>query len=226
MNSRLDLPPKVLWPLLLLAASAWSFVKIAGEMLEGDTHAIDMMVLQWCRVPGQASLPIGPQWFQEGVRDLTALGSPAVLTLAVGAAWGYLMLAGRKPLAWLTAVATGGGLLTAMLLKNLFSRSRPDALYHATVANGYSFPSGHAMMSAVVFLTLAALLARVAPRVRLRWYIMGIALVLTGLTGLSRVYLGVHWVSDVAAGWAAGAAWAMGCWLIAHRLHIGQEFRS
>jgi undecaprenyl-diphosphatase len=113
-----------------------------------------------------------------------------------------------------------------MLLKNLFSRSRPDALYHATVANGYSFPSGHAMMSAVVFLTLAALLARVAPRVRLRWYIMGIALVLTGLTGLSRVYLGVHWVSDAVAGWAAGAAWAMGCWLIAHRLHIGQEFRS
>lgn len=222
MNARLDrLPPKLLWPLLVLAASAWAFVKIAGEMLEGDTHAVDLMILQWCRVPGQAALPLGPLWLQEGIRDLTALGSPAVLTLAVGTTWGYLMLAGRMPLAWFTAAATGSGLLLSMALKNLFSRSRPDALYHATVASGYSFPSGHAMMSAVVFLTLAALLARVLPQMRLRWYVLSAAMLLTGLTGLSRIYLGVHWASDVAAGWAAGAAWAMGCWLLAQRLHVG-----
>lgn len=223
MTGRAHLTSRLLWPLLLLAVLAWAFLKIAGEVLEGDAHAVDLMILQWCRVPGHAAQPIGPQWWQESMRDLTALGSPAVLVLAVGATWGYLMLAGRRSLAWLTTGATGGGLLLAMGLKGLFSRDRPDTLYHATVASGYSFPSGHAMMSAVVFLTLAALLARVVPGTRLRWYIVGVAMLLSGLTGLSRVYLGVHWASDVAAGWAAGAAWAMGWWLIADRLHVDQE---
>ena len=189
-------------------------------MLEGDTHAVDLMILQWCRVPGQAALPLGPLWLQEGIRDLTALGSPAVLTLAVGTTWGYLMLAGRMPLAWFTAAATGSGLLLSMALKNLFSRSRPDALYHATVASGYSFPSGHAMMSAVVFLTLAALLARVLPQMRLRWYVLSAAMLLTGLTGLSRIYLGC---TGLPMSRRAGpqAPPAMGCWLLAQRLHVG-----
>jgi len=160
---------------------------------------------------------------QESIRDLTALGSPAVLILAMGATWGYLMLTRQRAMAWLTAATAGGGLLMAMTLKTLFSRERPDLVYHATVASGYSFPSGHAMMSAVVYLTLAALLARLIPSTRQRLYVVGSAMLITGLIGLSRIYLGVHWASDVAAGWAAGASWALLCWLLANWLKLGKR---
>jgi undecaprenyl-diphosphatase len=216
---RLEL--RVLVPIALLAAASWAFIKIAGEVLEGDTNAIDLMILQWCRVHEQPGQPIGPVWLQESIRDITALGSPAVLVLAVGAVWGYLMVARQTRMAWLAAGSAVGGLGMAMLLKTLFTRARPEAAFHATVASGYSFPSGHAMMSAIVFLTMAVLVARLAPRTRLRLYAVGMAGVLTLLVGLSRVYLGVHWASDVAGGWAAGAAWAMLCWLAAERLGVG-----
>jgi undecaprenyl-diphosphatase len=214
---------RLLGPIFLLAVAFWAFLKIAGEVMEGDARAIDLMILQWCRVGGQADIPVGPVWLHETVRDITALGSPAVLVLTVGAVWGYLMVARQTLMAWLAMGSAIGGLGMAVLLKSLFSRARPDASFHATVASGYSFPSGHAMMSAVVFLTLAALVAKLAPRTRLRLYAVGTAGLLTALVGLSRVYLGVHWASDVAAGWAAGAAWALLCWLLADRLGLGRE---
>ena len=115
-----------------------------------------------------------------------------------------------------------GGQALALGLKAVFSRDRPDAVFHATVAAGHSFPSSHAMMSAVVFLTLAALVARLTPRPASRAYALGMAGLLRGAVGVSRVYLGVHWASDVAAGWAGGAAWALACWLLARRLGLGQ----
>jgi undecaprenyl-diphosphatase len=215
--------PRLLWPIVLMGVAAWGFIEIAGEVLEGDARAIDVWILQQLRSGDQNLRPLGPTWLQEAIRDLTALGSPAVLVLAVGAVWGYLRMAGQGAMSWLALASAGGGLLVATILKALFSIARPDAVFHATVASGYSFPSGHAMMSAVVYLTLAALIARLAPRTRLRLYVMGMAALLTGLVGLSRIYLGVHWASDVAAGWAAGAAWALLCWLLAERLKLGQE---
>lgn len=215
---------RLLWPMLLMLVATWGFIEIAEEVIDGDAHAVDTWILSWLRTGAHDSRqPIGPVWFQEAVRDLTALGSPAVLMLTMGAAWGYLMMARQTAMAWLALGATGGGLLTALALKSLFSRERPDALFHATVASGYSFPSGHAMMSAVVFLTLAALTARLTPSTRLRLYAVGTAGLMTGLVGASRVYLGVHWASDVVAGWAAGAAWALLCWLVADRLGIGRK---
>ncbi|HEX5356635.1 MAG TPA: phosphatase PAP2 family protein [Aquabacterium sp.] len=213
----------MLWPILLMGLAAWGFMEIAGEVLEGDAHTVDLWILHQLRTGDQGLRPIGPLWLQEAIRDLTALGSPVVLVLTVGAVWGYMVMAGQRAMSWLALGASCGGLLMAYALKSVFSRARPDAVFHATVASGYSFPSGHAMMSAIVYLTLAALLARLVPRARLRWYVMGTAAALTGLVGLSRVYLGVHWASDVAAGWAAGAAWALLCWLLAQRLQLGQE---
>lgn len=215
---------RLLWPILLLCIATWGFMEIAEEVLDGDAHAVDEWILSLMRVGSQASQqPIGPIWFQEAMRDLTALGSPAVLMLTVGAAWGYLMMARQTAMAWLALGSAGGGILMALALKSLFSRARPDALFHATVASGYSFPSGHAMMSAVVFLTLAALAARLTPHTLLRLYAVGAAGLMTGLVGMSRVYLGVHWASDVAAGWAAGCAWALLCWLVADRLGVGRK---
>ncbi|MBH1987902.1 MAG: phosphatase PAP2 family protein [Burkholderiales bacterium] len=213
----------LLWPFLLLAAASSAFMKVASEVLEGEAHALDNRILLACRVAGQPGVPIGPVWFQEGMRDLTALGSPAVLALTVAAVCGYLMVARQWRMAWLALGAALGGQGLALGLKLVFARARPDDAFHATVAAGHSFPSSHAMMSAVICLTLAALLARLTPSTRQRVYIMAAAALVTGLVGASRVYLGVHWASDVVAGWAAGAAWALLCWLLARRLGLGQE---
>lgn len=223
MRIRHNFELRLLWPILLLGVALWAFLKIAGEVLDGDVHTIDRLILQACRINGQPGQLVGPIWFQEGVRDITALGSPMVLTLTVLTVWGYLLVTRQHAMAWLAVLASSGGWAVSIGLKALFSRARPEAVYHATVASGYSFPSGHAMMSAAVFLTLAALAARLTPRTWLRVYAVGAAGLMAGLVGLSRVYLGVHWASDVAAGWAAGAAWALLCWLLADRLALGRD---
>lgn len=214
---------RLLWPLALLGLTVWGFLALAGEMMEGDVRAVDQWILQLCRTGGQAGQPLGPNWLQDSMRDVTALGSPTVLILTVTAICGYLMMARQWAMAWLAAGSSLGGWAVSIALKHVFTRARPEELYHGTLADGYSFPSGHAMMSAVVFLTLATLVARLAPRTRLRVYAIGTAALFSGLVGLSRVYLGVHWASDVAAGWAAGAAWAVLGWLIAHWLRLGKE---
>lgn len=214
---------RLLLPILGLGLATWGFLEIAGEVMAGNLRAVDQFILQRLRAGEHGQTPIGPVWFQEAMRDITALGGPAVLALTVGAVWGYLVMARQFAMSWLALGSALGGLLVASGLKLFFSQSRPDVAFHATVASGYSFPSGHTMMSAIVYLTLAALLARLVPRTRLRLYVMATAALLSGLVGVSRVYLGVHWASDVAAGWAAGAAWALLCWLVADRLHLGQE---
>ncbi|HYR24472.1 MAG TPA: phosphatase PAP2 family protein [Aquabacterium sp.] len=214
---------RLLWPLGLAAAALWGFLGIADEMMEGEVHAADAWILALCRTGGAQGGPWGPLWLPDVMRDITALGSPTVLILTVTAIWGYLAMARQWRMAWLAAGSCLGGWATSIALKQMFMRSRPDVSFHGTLADGYSFPSGHAMMSAVVFLTLATLVARLAPRTRLRVYAIGVAALVSGLVGLSRVYLGVHWASDVAAGWAAGVAWALLVWALAHLLHLGQE---
>ncbi|OGA80298.1 MAG: hypothetical protein A2711_11815 [Burkholderiales bacterium RIFCSPHIGHO2_01_FULL_63_240] len=223
MSVRHHFELRLLLPFLLMGLATWGFLEIAGEVMEGNLRAVDQLILQRLRTGEHGQTPVGPVWLQEAMRDITALGGPAVLALTVGAVWGYLVMARQFAMSWLALGSALGGLLVASGLKLVFSQSRPDATFHATVASGYSFPSGHTMMAAVVYLTLAALLARLVPRTRLRLYVMGFAALLSGLVGVSRVYLGVHWASDVAAGWAAGAAWALLCWLVADRLQLGQE---
>lgn len=214
---------RLLWPMLLLGLCLWGFLNLAGEMMEGDLRTVDQWLLSWFRTGGANGTAWGPRWLPDVMRDITALGSPTVLTLTVSTVCGYLMMARRWGMMWMAAGSSLAGWGVSIGLKLVFARARPDALFHGTLADGYSFPSGHAMMSAVVFLTLATLVARLAPRTRLRLYVMGVAMGMSGLVGLSRVYLGVHWASDVAAGWAAGAAWAVLMWLVAHYLHLGQE---
>ena len=101
------------------------------------------------------------------------------------------------------------------VLKQIFERGRPDLVPHAVQVFSASFPSGHATLSAVTYLTLGALVARLAPHRLAKAYVLGVAIVLTLLVGTSRVYLGVHWPTDVLAGWCVGAAWAIACWLVA-----------
>jgi undecaprenyl-diphosphatase len=211
---------RVLLPVLGLSFFALVFMKVASEMWEGDATMVDQWVLQLLRTP--QGLPVGPAGLPEWARDLTALGSPAVLGLVTLAAWSMLMAAGRHAMAWISLGSTLSGLAAAMLLKAVFLRSRPDEAFRATVVSGYSFPSGHAMMSAVVYLTLAVLLARTTQRPALRLSAVVMATLVAGLVGITRIYLGAHWASDVVAGWTAGAAWAMASWLLAEALGIGR----
>jgi undecaprenyl-diphosphatase len=199
----------------LAAASLALFAQLANEVVEGDTHAFDERVLLALRAPADTQDPIGPGWLEELMRDVTALGSTVVLTFLSLAVTGFLLLQGKRHTALLVVVAVGGGIVVSMLAKAGFDRPRPELVSHGARVYTTSFPSAHSMMAAVVYLTLGALLARIQPRLSLRLYLIGLAAVLTISVGFSRVYLGVHWPTDVLAGWALGAAWALGCWAIA-----------
>jgi undecaprenyl-diphosphatase len=113
--------------------------------------------------------------------------------------------------------STVGGIAATLALKALLARPRPETFLHNVYVSTASFPSGHAMMSAVTYLTLAAFLARELRSQSLKMYVMLLALNVSVLIGFSRVYLGVHWPSDVLAGWSFGAAWALLCWTTAER---------
>lgn len=201
--------------LALIAAMLGIFGKIADEVMDGQTHAFDEAILRALRNPGDLADPIGPAWLELAMRDLTSLGSFTVVALLTLVAIGYLVIHGKRAAALFVLVAIAGGVVLSEGLKHLFGRPRPDLVAHLVEVQTASFPSGHAMLSAVTFLTLGALLAGTQGRRRLKAYVISVAILLTLMTGASRVYLGVHWPTDVLAGWCAGAAWAMGCWLLA-----------
>jgi undecaprenyl-diphosphatase len=206
--------------LALLAGGLWGFIELADEVLEGETHAIDEAILVALRMPGDFSDPLGPGWLEEMMRDFTALGGTGVLTLLTLAVIGFLLVARAPRAALAVALAIGGGILLSTLLKSGFDRPRPDLVPHGSIVYTASFPSGHSMMSATVYLTLAALVSRVLRRRRLRFYLVGVAVLLTLLVGFSRVYLGVHWPTDVLAGWTLGATWALLASLVMLRLQL------
>lgn len=204
--------------LLALGLELFAFIGIANEVLEGDTMRLDQGLLLALRVPGNPSDPLGPAWVEEMFRDFSALGGVGVLSLLTLASFGYLWLQGLRRVAAFVLMAIMGGLLLSLALKTGFHRPRPDLVSHGSMIYTSSFPSGHSMLSAVVFLTGGALLAALHGARRVRFYLIGCSILATLLVGASRVYLGVHWPSDVLAGWAAGAAWAAACWLAAQWL--------
>ncbi len=202
--------------LLVLGGAATlvlAFVKIAEEVMEGDTGGIDRRLLLSLRNPANLADPIGPRWLEEMMRDFTALGGVGVVVLLVAGVAGFLALTGKRRTALLVLAAITGGIALSMLTKAGFARPRPDLVPHGSIVYTSSFPSGHSTMSAVVYLTLGALLARTQSAARVKLYVMGGAALLTLLVGVSRVYLGVHWPSDVLAGWVLGSAWAVLSWL-------------
>jgi undecaprenyl-diphosphatase len=189
-------------------------MRFASELAEGEQLALDRTLLLALRRPDDPAQPIGPAWFQHVMTDITALGSTSVLTLIVILAVSYLLAIRRRLVAIILVASVGGGALLNFLLKASVARPRPDLVAHLVKETSLSFPSGHSANSAVIYLTLAILLASTQTQVRVRWLIIICALLITMIIGLSRVYLGVHWPSDVVAGWAIGATWALFCWFV------------
>lgn len=211
----------------MAAAALFAFAKLGEEMIQGDTRAFDERVLLALRTPGYPADPIGPAWVEEMMRDFSALGGTGVLFLVTLGVVGFFLLQRRRPMAMMMAGSVGTGMLVSQVLKWGFDRPRPDLVPALTRVYTLSFPSGHATMSAVTYLTIGVLCARAQLRTAVKGYLLGVAIFLTLIVGVSRVYLGVHWPTDVLAGWAGGAAWALLCWLLTLALQSkGQVERS
>ena len=194
------------------------FVLLANVTPGGEYLALEEKIMRSLRRADDPARIIGPWWVQEAARDVSALGSAVALILMTLLVLGYLLM--RRAYLWATlvTVATLGGYGLSAVMKTLFGRSRPDVVPHLSHVTSESFPSGHSMLASVVYLTLGALLAQAATRRREKIYFIQAAFFLSGIIGLSRVLLGVHYPSDVLGGWAAGTVWALVCWCVAWRL--------
>lgn len=196
----------------------WLFLELADEVQEGSTNSFDVQVVQALRRAEDRAVPIGPVWLREVGMDLTALGGHAILVLAVASVAGFLALRRQWRGMTLVLVASLGATVLSSVAKALVGRQRPDVVPHLREVTSLSFPSGHATLAAAVYLTLGAIVAQL---VRGRWtraYCLLLPMFVAGLVGASRVYLGVHYPTDVLGGWALGLGWALACWAVAHYL--------
>jgi undecaprenyl-diphosphatase len=209
---------RVLLSAVVVLAMVWIFAALASDVREGDTRQFDEWVLNALRHDGDKSQLKGPRWLTSGAQDITALGSPTVLGLTVLAVTGYLFLHGLYRNGLFVFVASTGGWVLNWILKEAFARARPDVVPHLREVMSSSFPSGHALTSAAIYLTLGTLLMRIAEGRLAKYYCIAIAMFVTFLVGVSRVFLGVHYPSDVMAGWLIGMSWALLCWAVERTL--------
>jgi len=193
------------------------FAEVAG----GKTLALDQSIMLALRNPADQSVPIGPAWLREAARDVTSLGSTIVLGIITFAVESYLLLARELAVAWLVIIAVLGGLALNNILKLAFARRRPTFTAHVTRFYTTSFPSGHATLSAITYLTIGTLLAQTHPAFATSLCFISFAALLTMFVGISRIYLGVHYPTDILGGWCVGAAWAMFCWQMTAWLQVG-----
>ena len=198
---------------LVFIAGLLFFVKLSEEIGDKDTRSFDQYVLSSLRQADDPTQPVGPEWGREVARDITALGSKTLLILIVLSVAGFLFLKNHYGQAWLIIIASLLGVTLMRGLKLFFMRPRPDIIPHFTDVLTQSYPSGHTLMSAVIYLSLAAMLSYFQKSRTLKFYSLTIAILITFMVGFSRVYLGVHYPTDVLAGWALGFSWAAFCWV-------------
>lgn len=202
------------------------FLTLAGEVMEGETLAFDKKIVLGFRKADDPSLPIGPAWVTSVLLDLTALGGPTVITLVVLAVVGFLLLQTRYWTAFFIMITAFTGEAVSYAMKSVFARPRPTVVPHLREAFSSSFPSGHAMQSAIIYLTLGAILMRITDSRLTKVYCCTVAMLMTFLVGLSRVWLGVHYPTDVIAGWIVGLFWASLCWLVAQHYEVRAAIRA
>lgn len=189
-------------------AALFAFAAIALAIDAGALAPLDERVLLSLR-EGDRADPLGPAWVEELARDVTALGGTPFAIGASVIALVYFMLRNKPASALFTLVVAGGAQSLSEGLKAIFRRPRPDLVPHEVEVYSASFPSGHALLAASLFLTAAFVRAQAEQNARIRAFTIAAAIVLTMMVAASRVYLGVHWPSDVVAGWCAGLAWAL-----------------
>lgn len=209
----------------ILTLGVYLFIEIAEEMAEGEMRAIDEMLFLSLRVAGDPSTPLGPAWLQETAVEITAIGGYPLIILTLAAVAGFFLVIRRYGAAAYAVLAVGSGALLSQTLKQYYGRPRPDLVDHLDTVHTLSFPSGHALVTTVAYLTLASLVIGFLADRRARVYVLSVAVFVAVIVGLSRVYVGVHWPSDVAAGWALGAAWASLSWLILHFINQRSRVR-
>jgi undecaprenyl-diphosphatase len=200
---------------VLSALLAAGFYSLSRAVARGATGDLDRRAVLAMRVAGDVSDPIGPRWVEEVGRDFTALGGVAVITLLTGSMVAFFWLSSMQRAAVYVAIASLGSLVISSGLKQVFDRPRPNLVPHGAHVYSSSFPSGHSTMAAAAYLTLGLVASQFVPRRRLKVLFIGVAMFVTAAVGVSRVYLGVHWPSDVLAGWAIGLSWALICWVVA-----------
>lgn len=212
----------------VLTLGLYAFIEIAEEMAQGEIRKLDEMLFLGLRMPGDPSTPLGPAWLQETAVEVTAIGGFPLIILTLAAVTGFFIVTRRYGAALYAVLAVGSGALLSQTTKQYYGRPRPDLVDHLDTVHTLSFPSGHAMVTTVAYLTLAAIVIGYLETRRARAYVLTIAVLVAVMVGVSRVYLGVHWPSDVAAGWALGSAWASFSWLVMHVLkrHAGRGVRG
>lgn len=206
---------RILLIILPVLAGILIFISIADLVTEGETQQFDNYILKSLREPDDFSQPAFPEWVTSAMKDITSLGSGAVIVLFTLIVTGYLLLQKKYYWLMLVLIATIGGAILVWGLKEFIGRTRPAVVTQLIEEKSLSFPSGHSMMSAIVYLTQAVLLSRIERNRKVKIYIISTALLLTIFIGISRIYLGVHYPTDVLAGWVAGISWALLCWYTA-----------
>jgi undecaprenyl-diphosphatase len=221
-----NIEPVVLVMLAVGTASVWGFIEVADAVFEGETQSFDRWMLTALRDPLVPTDPWGPRWMEEMARDATALGGLGWITFSTIVIAGYLVMDGKSRMGAFLIGAVTSGAAISFLMKQLFARPRPDLVPYLSHVNTSSFPSGHSLIAAVVYLTLGSIVASVTLKRSLKIYVMAVAVLLTTAVGLTRIYLGVHYPTDVLAGWLAGLVWALVCWLVARWLQIHGQVES
>jgi undecaprenyl-diphosphatase len=211
--------------LLALALAVWLATLALGAIGYTRIHALDERILLSLRSRDDPSVPLGPDWLLPVAREFTALGSSTVMLTLIIAVGGYLWLERRYGILALVIVSTFGGMAISSYLKIFFGRPRPSVVPHLAPVSSPSFPSGHSLVSAVVYMTLGVLLTRVTTDRRAKTYFVVLAATITFLIGLTRVYVGVHYPTDVLAGWAIGLVWALACGAVARELQRRRVIR-
>ena len=201
-----------------ITGSLWAFFNVASEVGEGETAALDRRILLALRNPANLSDPIGSRSFEEAMRDVTGLGGFTVVTLVTLVGVVAFLIHGRKRHALVLAGTVLLAEISSDVAKSVYARARPDLVPHGSYVYSASFPSGHSTLSAATYLTLAVLIASLEPNRGTKAMVFVLAATLVLAIGFSRLYLGVHWPSDVLAGWSLGGAWALGAWTVLRRI--------
>ncbi|MCP3732357.1 phosphatase PAP2 family protein [Sphingomonas sp. MG17] len=205
------------WAFIALAAlaGAVALVTVLGATIaRGHQFAFDRAIMLALREPGNLAMPEGPVWLRQAMIDLTALGGETILTLVAALTIGFLLVNRHLLTAALVFAGTTTGSIGVSLAKSLVGRQRPALVDHLVEVGSASFPSGHAANSAIVYLTITLVLMQIVEAKRARWFLFTATVLLVAAIGASRVYLGVHWPSDVLAGWSFGALWALAWWAV------------